>query len=176
MEKKKRAHTERGGFTLLSQLMTRRHVLLNVPSDQKSSSLHSAVSSTDALISCSVFLCSAGLFFYIHHFCERLFDPGRIFRLLTLLNILPVFSFNATNISWTNGLIGITLNAPIHAPKMRFIIFLGHQSKFWCATVSAVPCSNNTLFEVLPHTASRKKASDFGVPHELSLNFGFFKP
>lgn len=77
---KEDTHTKRNGFTLVSQLGTRRPPLFNVLSDLKSASLPSALSSTDALISGSVFsVCSAGfgkdrVYFFFHHCWERLSD------------------------------------------------------------------------------------------------------
>lgn len=78
-------HTGSSVFTLLLQQVTGKLLLCNVPSDLPSSSLHSALSSADALISCSVFcLCSAGIgnsllelsvfvsFCFFHSCCERL--------------------------------------------------------------------------------------------------------
>lgn len=98
-------HTESGGITLFLQLMTRRHFFFNVFSDQKSSSLHSALSSTDALINCSVFcLCSAGLENTVYFFVFTIVGKGcLIWAAGSSWYFVPLFAFYVTHISWTNG-------------------------------------------------------------------------
>lgn len=106
--KNERTHThkKRLGFTLLSQLGTGRHLLFNVLSDRKSSSQHSALFSTDVLISCSVFcLCSAGsgkdcvCFFLFAISGKRLSDLGQSFELLTVYDILCLYLFYVSSMS-----------------------------------------------------------------------------